>query len=193
MLQNPHMNRTILGLAGALRKGSFNRRLLVACAPLMPAPFALEIIGIDGIPIYDGDVEARDGLPASVVALKERVVASAALLIATPEYNTGIPGALKNTIDWLSRPASDIPRVFGGRATGVIGASPGRFGTLSAQHAWLPVLRTLGTAPYFGVSLMVGGANAVFDDAGGFADASTRDRARDYLAGFARFVEQQLK
>jgi iron(III) transport system permease protein len=100
---------------------------------------------------------------------------------------------LKNTIDWLSRPASDIPRVFGGRATGVIGASPGRFGTLSAQQAWLPVLRTLGTAPYFGASLMVGGANAVFDDAGGFADASTRDRARDYLAGFARFVEQQLK
>jgi len=187
------VNHTILGLAGALRKGSFNRRLLVACAPLMPPAFELEIVGIDGIPLYDGDVEARDGLPQSVVALKERVVSSAALLIATPEYNNGIPGPLKNAIDWLSRPASDIPRVFGGRAIGVIGASPGRFGTLSAQQAWLPVLRTLGTAPFFGVSLTVGGANAVFDDAGGFADANTRDRARDYLAGFARFVEQQLK
>ena len=187
------MNRTILGLAGALRKGSFNRKLLVACAPLLPAPFELRIVGIDGIPLYDGDVETRDGLPGSVIALKEQVVSCAALLIATPEYNNGIPGPLKNAIDWLSRPAHDIPRVFGGRPTGVIGASPGRFGTLASQLAWLPVLRTLGTAPFFGVSLTIGGANAVFDDTGAFADAGIRDRARDYLAGFARFVEQQLK
>jgi len=83
--------------------------------------------------------------------------------------------------------------VFGARATGVIGASPGRFGTLSAQQAWLPVLRTLGATVYFGASLTIGGANAVFDADGGFADPGTRDRARVYLAGFVRFVEQQVK
>jgi NAD(P)H-dependent FMN reductase len=100
--------------------------------------------------LYDGDAETRSGLPAAVTALKERIAAAAALLIASPEYNNGIPGPLKNAIDWLSRPVSDIPRIFGGRIVGVIGASPGRFGTLSAQQAWLPIFRTLGVVPYFG-------------------------------------------
>jgi chromate reductase, NAD(P)H dehydrogenase (quinone) len=72
---------------------------------------------------------------------------NAALLLATPEYNNSMPGALKNAIDWLPRPPSDIPRIFGNRPVAVMGASPGGFGTVLAQNAWLPVLRTLGVRP----------------------------------------------
>lgn len=185
------MSGIIIGLAGSLRQGSYNRRLLAACVPLVAADFSLEIAGLEGIPLYDGDVEARDGLPPAVAALKERIVAATALLIASPEYNNGIPGPLKNAIDWLTRPASDIPRVFGGRTVGIIGASPGRFGTLSAQQAWLPVLRTLGVTPYFGHSLTVSAAHTVFGDDGRIADEGTRERLAAYLSGFAKFVRNR--
>ena len=178
----------IIGLVGSLRQGSYNRRLLNACVTLLAPSFTLETHGIDGIPLYDGDVEARSGLPPAVAALKERIASSAALLIASPEYNNGIPGPLKNAIDWLSRPVADIPRIFGGRTVGVIGASPGRFGTISAQQAWLPVFRTLGVVPYFGRLLTVSGASTVFGETGEIVDAGTRDRLSSYLEGFAEFV-----
>ena len=181
----------IIGLAGSLRQGSFNRRLINASVPLLAPDFSLEVVGLEGIPLYDGDAEARDGLPAIVSALKERIVSASALLIASPEYNNGIPGPLKNAVDWLSRPASDIPRVFGGRTVGIIGASPGRFGTLSAQQAWLPVLRTLGTVPYFGHSLTVAGAHTVFADDGRIVDEGTRQRLAAYLTGFGKFVRDR--
>jgi NAD(P)H-dependent FMN reductase len=138
--------------------------------------------------LYDGDAETRSGLPEAVTALKERIAPAAALLIASPEYNNGIPGPLKNAIDWLSRPVSDIPRIFGGRIVGVIGASPGRFGTLSAQQAWLPVFRTLGVVPYFGRLLTVSAANTVFGQDGSVVDAGTQQRLRSYLEGFGAFV-----
>jgi NAD(P)H-dependent FMN reductase len=182
------MAQTIVGLIGSLRKGSFNRRLIEACAPLLDRRFELDIVGIDGIPLYDGDLESASGVPPAASALKDRIAASAALLIASPEYNNSIPGPLKNALDWLTRPPGDIPRVFGGRIVGIIGASPGRFGTLSAQQAWSPVLRTLGTVPYFGGKLMVSGANAVFAADGSFANAASRDRVQQYLDGFAAFV-----
>jgi NAD(P)H-dependent FMN reductase len=185
------MARVIIGLVGSLRQGSYNRSLLTACAPLLAPGFSLELTGLTGIPLYDGDVEARSGLPVAVATLKERIVGAAAVLIASPEYNNGIPGPLKNTIDWLSRPAADIPRVFGGRIVGIIGASPGRFGTLSAQQAWLPVLRTLGVVPYFGHSLMVGAAGTVFGEDGSIVDAGTRERLGAYVAGFAQFVSKR--
>jgi NAD(P)H-dependent FMN reductase len=183
------MKAIIIGLAGSLRQGSYNRRLLNACVPLLAPSFTLEIHGLDGIPLYDGDAETRSGLPAAVTALKERIAPAAALLIASPEYNNGIPGPLKNAIDWLSRPVSDIPRIFGGRIVGVIGASPGRFGTLSAQQAWLPIFRTLGVVPYFGRLLTVAAANTVFGQDGHIVDARTQQRLRSYLEGFAAFVE----
>jgi NAD(P)H-dependent FMN reductase len=183
------MTQLIIGLAGSLRQGSYNRRLLDASVPLLAPAFGLEVHGLDGIPLYDGDVEARIGLPAAVTALKERIAPAAALLIASPEYNNGIPGPLKNAIDWLSRPVSDIPRIFGGRIVGVIGASPGRFGTLSAQQAWLPIFRTLGVVPYFGKSLTVGAANTVFGLDGSIVDGGTRERLQAYLEGFAAFVK----
>ena len=179
---------TILGISGSLRAGSLNSSLLRAAAEEMPPNATLEIGSIQGIPLYNGDVEAADGLPDAVVELKERVAATDGLLLVTPEYNNSLPGVFKNAIDWLSRPDSDIARVFGGRPVGVIGASPGGFGTLLAQTAWLPVLKTLGTAAYFGGRLQVSRAKDVFDANGALTDTRVREQLKKYLAGFAAFV-----
>src|SRR5215472_12858522 len=119
----------LLGISGSLRRASYNSALLRAATRLMPGDATLEVASIRGIPLYDGDVEAQ-GIPAAVTALKEAVVAAAGVLLVTPEYNNGIPGVFKNTIDWLSRPAADIRRIFGGRPFAVMGASPGGFGTI---------------------------------------------------------------
>ena len=178
---------TILGLSGSLRAGSLNSALLRAAAAAMPKDATLEIGTIKGIPLYDGDVEAQ-GMPDAVVKLKERVVATDGLLLVTPEYNNSVPGVFKNAIDWLTRPPADIPRVFAKRPVGVIGASPGGFGTLLSQTAWLPVLKTLGTAAYFGGRLQVSRADSVFDGAGNMVDERARDQLKKYLAGFCEFV-----
>lgn len=180
---------TILGISGSLRSGSFNTRLLRAAVALAPSGTTIEVASIRDVPLYDGDVEAT-GIPAAVVALKDRIVAADALLLVTPEYNNSIPGVLKNTIDWLSRPSSDIGRVFGGRPVGVIGATPGPGATALSQAAWLPVLRTLGTVPWFGGRIGVAGADAVFDDTGALVDPKTRSRLEAYVHGFAAFVSR---
>ena len=179
---------TILAISGSLRAKSFNTMLLNAAAAAAPAGTTVEVGSIHGIPLYDGDVEAASGLPAAVVALKERIVAADGLLIVSPEYNNGIPGVLKNAIDWLTRPASDLARVFGDRPVGVIGATPGRGGTAMAQAAWLPVLRTLGTHLYTGGRLQVGGAGKVFDDSGALVDPMVLGQLETYMTGFATFV-----
>src|SRR5438552_943034 len=95
----------------------------------------LEVASIAGIPLYDGDVEAA-GAPPAVTALKDRLAAAKGLLLVTPEYNNSIPGTFKNAIDWLTRPSADIPRVWHGLVTGVMGATPGPGGTALAQAAW---------------------------------------------------------
>ena len=179
---------TILGLSGSLRAGSLNSSLLRAAADAMPKGVSLEIGSIKGIPLYDGDVEDAHGLPDAVVKLKERVVATDGLLLVTPEYNNSLPGVFKNAVDWLTRPSADIPRVFGNRPVAIMGASPGGFGTLLAQTAWLPVLKTLGTAAYFGGRLQVSRATDVFDGKGTLVDERIREQLKKFLAGFAEFV-----
>jgi len=179
---------TILGISGSLRAGSLNSSLLRAAANAMPPGATLEIGSIKGIPLYDGDVEAAQGLPDAVVKLKERVVAADGLLLVTPEYNNSIPGVFKNAIDWLSRPSADIPRVFNGRPVAVMGASPGGFGTLLSQTAWLPVLKTLGTAAYFGGRLQVSRADSVFNADGELVDERIREQLKRFMAGFCKFV-----
>lgn len=180
----------LLGISGSLRQGSFNTALLRAAAPLMPAGSTLELVTLHGIPLYDGDVEAREGIPESVQALKQRIKACDGVLLATPEYNNGIPGVLKNAIDWLSRPAGEIPEIFGGRPVAVIGASPGGFGTILAQNAWLPVLRTLGTKPWFGGRLMVSRAGQVFNPAGEMVDEKMKAQLQQFLQGFVASLQR---
>jgi NAD(P)H-dependent FMN reductase len=174
-------------MSGSLRAGSFNSALLRAAAAEMPSGATLEIATIKGIPLYDGDVESASGVPAAAAALKDRIASADGVLLVTPEYNNSIPGVFKNAIDWLSRPSADIPRVFGGRKIGVIGASPGGFGTLLSQTAWLPVLKTLGTNPWFGGRMQVSKAGDVFDKDGKLIDERVREQLRKYLAGFSQF------
>ena len=180
--------KTILGISGSLRKASFNTALLNAAASLMPEGATLEIGSIRGIPLYDGDVEAASGIPEAVGKLKEKIVAAQGLLLVTPEYNNGIPGVFKNAIDWLSRPASDIGRVFGGKPVAVCGASPGGFGTVLSQAAWLPVLRTLRVRYWAGGRLQLSRAHTLIGADGELADEATRKLLADFVQGFARFI-----
>ncbi|MEO5658664.1 MAG: NADPH-dependent FMN reductase [Polaromonas sp.] len=179
----------IIGIAGSLRGGSFNAALLRAAATLMPEGASLDIASIKGIPLYDGDVEASQGIPPTVAALKDQIAGADGLLLVTPEYNNGIPGVFKNAIDWLSRPPADIARVFGNRPVAVIGASPGGMGTVLAQNAWLPVLRTLGTQPWFNGRLMVSRAGGVFNERGELADEKIKAQLQQFMRGFVDFVK----
>src|SRR5688500_5153949 len=179
---------TIVGISGSLRAASVNTALLRAALELAPDSLDIEIASIRDIPLYDGDVEAKAGLPLAVTALKDRIAAADGLLLATPEYNQSLPGVFKNAIDWLSRPGKDIARVFGDKPVGLIGATPGMGGTRLAQTAWLPVLRTLGTQPWFGKQLYVAGASQVFDAEGQLVDAKVKQLLAEYLAGLAKFV-----
>jgi chromate reductase, NAD(P)H dehydrogenase (quinone) len=181
----------ILGISGSLRAGSFNTALLRAAQAVADASVELEIATLHGIPLYDGDLEQREGLPAAVTALKEKIVACDGVLLATPEYNNGIPGVFKNAIDWLSRPPADAPRVFAGRPFAVIGASPGGFGTILAQNAWLPVLRTLGVRHWTGGRLLVSRAQKVFDAAGAVQDEAVAQQLAKFLADFAADIARR--
>jgi chromate reductase len=179
----------ILGLAGSLRTASYNAALLRAASGLMPPGASLQIATIQGIPLYDGDLEQSDGIPPSVQLLKEQVASCDGLLLATPEYNNSMPGVMKNAIDWLTRPSTDIARVFGNRPVAVVGASPGGFGTILAQNAWLPVLRTLGTRPWFGGRLLVSRAGSVFDASGSMTDEKMRAQLQQFLLGFTESIQ----
>jgi chromate reductase, NAD(P)H dehydrogenase (quinone) len=110
-----------VGFAGSLRRGSYNRALLRAATELAPPALAIVIHELDGIPLYNGDIEAA-GAPQSVVQLRDAIRKADGLLIATPEYNYGVRGVLKNTIDWLSRPSRDS--ALNGKVAAVMGASP---------------------------------------------------------------------
>jgi NAD(P)H-dependent FMN reductase len=184
---------TILAVAGSVRAKSYNGMLLRAAAELVPSGVTLEVASIKDIPLYDADVEVASGVPVVVQALKDRIAQASGVLLVTPEYNNSLPGVFKNAIDWTSRPPADIARVYGGKPVGVIGATPGAGGTGLAQAAWLPVLRTLGTLPFFGARVMVSGAAKVFDDAGKLTDPAVRGQLEKYMTGFAQFVVRQSR
>jgi chromate reductase len=184
---------TIIGLSGSLRRASFNTMLLRAAAEMAPAGTTIEIASIEGIPLYNGDVEAEQGIPPPVQQLKDRIAAADGLLLVTPEYNNSIPGVMKNAIDWLSRPQSDIARVFRSRPVGLIGATPGPGATIASQLAWLAVLRVLGTSPWFGARVTVARAKDVFDPEGRLVDETILGQLQTFVDGFAKFVEEHRR
>jgi NAD(P)H-dependent FMN reductase len=180
----------ILAITGSIRTGSFNQMLTRAAVAHAPAGLAIETASIQDIPLYDGDHEAASGLPPAVQGLKARIVAAHGVLLITPEYNNSIPGTFKNAIDWTSRPPADLARVYGGKPIGVIGATPGPGGTAMSQAAWLPVLRALGTIPFFGARLQVPHASKVFDATGALIDDAVRGQLERYLTAFSDFVSR---
>ena len=176
----------ILGISGSLRKGSYNSALLRAAYGLFPE--ILEIGSIQDVPLYDGDLEDQ-GVPESVHQLKQKLTAASGLLLISPEYNNSMPGVLKNVVDWLSRPSSDVRNVFRNKPVAVVGVSPGAFGTIMGQNAWLPVFRSLGARYWSGGRLMVSGGSRVFDGEGNLIDDSTRQRLEQFIKGFEAFCE----
>lgn len=178
----------ILGISGSLRAKSFNTALMKAAAALAASDVAFETVTLHGIPLYDGDLEQQDGIPSSVAKLKAQIKAADGVLLFTPEYNNGIPGVFKNAIDWLSRPSAEIAQAFGNRPFAVLGASLSGFGTILAQHAWLPVLKTLGTRHWSGGRLLVSRASQVFDGDGQLIDEGVRRQLGEFVAGFAAFA-----
>lgn len=162
----------VLGIAGSLREGSYNRALLRAAVELAPEGMEIRIFeGLAQIPPYNEDVRAR-GEPESVVALKEAIRQADALLIATPEYNGSVPGVLKNALDWASRPpdASPLDR----KPVAIIGASTGNFGTLRAQMHLRQICQITNMLPLNRPEVLVARAAEKFDQQGRLTDETAR-------------------
>lgn len=176
----------VLALSGSLRQTSYNTALARAAQSLAPQGMVIDVATLHGIPLYDADEESSEGIPEAVLALKKKILNADALLLVTPEYNNGVPGVFKNSIDWLSR--ADMKAIFAGRATGIIGASMGGFGTVSSQAAWLPTLKMLGVLLYSGGSLMVSRVQSSFNAQGELQDDNTQKMLTVYLQGFQAFV-----
>jgi NAD(P)H-dependent FMN reductase len=157
-------------LPGALRRDSLNRKLAVLAARELAA-LGVEVDALDlrdfPMPLYDGDLEAEQGLPETTQRLRARIAAADALFVASPEYNSGVPGTLKNAIDWASRPPR--PQPFAGMVVALASASPGPYGGARGLAALRPVFRIL-DAHVISPELSVAAANKAFDDAGAFVD-----------------------
>lgn len=178
----------VLGIAGSLRRGSYNRRLIEAARELAPEWIEIEIFDLDEIPLYNGDLDNGDDRPAAVERLKQAIAASDAILIATPEYNHNVPGVLQNAIDWASRPGGKSP--LGGKPAAIIGASPGAIGTARAQQMLkLVLLSTLSLVmPHPGVT--VGQAGEKFDAEGRLVHAPTREFLQAFVRDFGYWTLQ---
>ena len=174
----------ILGIAGSLRRGSHNRRLLRAAGDALPPGAVLvEWDGLAGLPAFDEDLETTP--PEAVQAFLDAVEEADALLIATPEYNASLPGALKNALDWASRPFPD--NVLKEKPAAVIGASTGLFGAVWAQAEVRKVLKASG-AHVLEDELPVGLADGAFTADGALADPELAARLGDVLSDLVREV-----
>ena len=185
--QAPKQPLTILGIAGSLRRGSYNRGLIRAAIQLAPAGTEVVSHDLGDLPLYNADVEAQ-GDPQPVARLKRAIAAADALLIATPEYNHCVPGVLKNAIDWASRPARNS--VLTGKSVAIIGASTGGGGTARAQaHLRDGLAYTNGLVLPL-PEVLVSSAAAKFDAESNLTDAGTRDEVRDLLKALAAWVRR---
>lgn len=178
----------IIGISGSLREKSFNTALLRAAAGLAPEKVELEIASLQDIPLYNGDVEDNQGIPASVENLKDRIISSDGILLAIPEYNGQMPGVLKNALDWLTRPYGETARVFGGRCAGIIGATPGISGTRLAQNSAILLLHTFGMKIFSGSQVLISFASKAFDAEGRLVDEAAISQVAGYMEAYARFI-----
>ena len=167
----------VLGISGSLRKGSYNSMALRAAQKLAPEGMTLEIADISGIPMYNDDVRAA-GEPAEVAALKAKIKAADAVLLVTPEYNFSIPGVLKNTLDWMSRPPEPP---FDGKVVGIMGASPGPVGTARVQYDLRKVLVFMNAFTVNKPEVFISNCAGKFDAAGNLTDEATAKFVGDLL------------
>ena len=160
-----------LGFAGSLRRASYNRGLIRAAVELAPTEIIVTAFDLGDLPLYNQDVEDA-GEPAAVVAFKQAIAQADALLVATPEYNHGVPGVLKNAIDWASRPRVTSP--LRDKAVAVMGATPGKGSTARAQAQLRDAFVFTGACVMPLPELLIGGAAALFDHDGNPTDPAVR-------------------
>lgn len=176
----------ILAIPGSLRRASFNRALARAAAELAPAGTEVEITDLRDIPVYDDDVQTA-GMPLAVAALQARIAAADAVFIATPEYNHGVPGVLKNAIDWTSRGGR---QPWKGKPVAIAGASNGGFGTVRAQLALRPTLGCLDARVLANPQVHVSFAQDKIDAEGHVHDEKTRASLAQLLAALVAAVPE---
>jgi len=179
----------ILGFAGSLRKGSFNKSLLRAAMELMPKDAKLEIFDLEGIPPFNQDLETR--MPKKVKDFKAKIKAADAILIATPEYNYSIPGVLKNVIDWASRPYGD--NAFEGKPVAVMSASGGMLGGARAQYQLRQTFVFLNMHPINKPEVIVPFANEKIDEKGKVTDEKTREKIKELLESLVAWTRRLKK
>jgi chromate reductase len=180
----------VLGIAGSLRRASYNRALLQAVAELAAPTLHVIVHDLSPIPLYNADVETA-GVPSAVAELRAAVRQADALLIATPEYNHGVPGVLKNTIDWLSRPPRES--ALNGKVAAIMGASPGMTGTARGQAQLRQAFVFTNTYALLQPEVLVGRAHEKFDADGRLTDQSTRDFVKTFLAAFADLISRFVR
>ena len=168
---------SILGIAGSLRKGSYNRAALRAAQKLAPPGTTLRIFELEGIPLFNQDDDKSP--PEKVAELKIEIRAADAILLVTPEYNYSIPGVLKNAIDWASRPYED--NAWAGKHVAIMGASIGRLGSARAQYHLRQSFVFLDMHAVNQPEVMIGNAGEKFDDEGNLTDATAKDLIRQLL------------
>ena len=167
----------ILGIAGSLRRESYNRAALRAAAELVPEGATLDVVELDGIPGFNQDEEQNP--PQTVVELKRRVREADAILFVTPEYNYSVPGVLKNAIDWASRPYGDS--AWSGKPVAIMGASVGAIGTARAQYHLRQIFVFLDMHAINQPEVMIGNASERFDAEGRLTDETSRELVRKLL------------
>jgi chromate reductase len=177
----------VLGFAGSLRAGSLNRALLAAAIEAAPPSLELSIFDLREIPLYDGDVEAK-GDPDGVARFKAAIRAADGVLIATPEYNHGVPGVTKNAIDWASRPPRQAP--LDGKPVAIMGASPGITGTARGQSQLRQAFEFTNSFCMPQPELLVFRAHEKFDAAGKLTDEATRTHLAGFLTAFEAWVRR---
>ena len=177
----------LLGFAGSLRKGSYNRALLHAAIEAAPPEVSVMTTEIGDIPLYNTDLDT-DSPPNPVRRFKEQIASADGLLIATPEYNYSIPGGLKNALDWASRPAASS--VLKGKPIGIMGASGGRFGTVRAQLALRQVFLFTESHVMLKPEMLLPNATQYFDDDGTLDDDDTRERLVRYMSALANWTRR---
>lgn len=184
------MSVRLLAFCGSAREESVNRRLLAVAVGIARAGGATvtELELRPGLlPLYDGDLEARHGLPAAALELKAQFAAHDGFLIASPEYNGFFSPLLKNTLDWVSRPVPDAPSPYAGKTAGLLAASPGALGGIRGLPHLRLLLSNLGVtvAP---AQLALGDAGRAFADSGGLADAAQQKILETMVASLVRLT-----
>jgi chromate reductase, NAD(P)H dehydrogenase (quinone) len=188
------MSVRVLAFAGSTREGSFNKKLLgIAIAAARDAGAEVTRVELKelALPLYDGDLETKEGLPECAKELKRMMIEHDAFLIVSPEYNSGISGVLKNAIDWASRPEpNEISLVaFKGKVAAIMSASPGALGGLRGLFALRQVLANINVL-VLPDQLALSKANEAFDSAGNLKDEKQRDRVREISARLVHVAER---